>query len=399
MTSILLMLFLCLPISCADPSVTVSDYELSPEVFMPGDTGILTLTIYNAETTATETTVTVTTTTVETHGAMIQAVWISSVSDGDKQVKSDLRFQDIGVIAPGGSIPISFELTAEENITEDWYFPKVKIDLENSRYEDAYYPIPVRVSNLTVDLISKEVPSKISVGGSTEITLTAINNREGSVDGVTITPSSNNEIDFMPESVFVGSLASETSQDVSFSLIPSEIGTYNLSFIISFKNGDNLHNQTLTIPIEVIETLDVAPVIYSVPSSVGKGQKGRARLEVYNAKTESISGVIVTPVTNVKVTPSQYFIGAMDPDDVFSASFEIDTNNLDIGENYSIDFKVSFKQGDNYYETPSVSSTFSVVEACEKTSNNLGLTIALVIVILILVLILYFNWRKRRRPR
>jgi len=199
----------------------------------------------------------------------------------------------------------------------------------------------------------------------------------------------------MPSSTFIGSMSSYDSEDVIFSIKPTETGGKNLSFNIDFKNGDNLHTQTLTIPIEIVETLDVAPVFYSIPSSIEKGKSTRIRLEVFNAKTSGITGVIVTPITDAKMSPSQYFIGAMDSDDVFSASFDMYTDGLEIG-NYTIGFKVSFKQGEDYYETPTVSSSFEIVAATENSGdNNLG-TIVGGIFILVIALALFLIWRKRR---
>ena len=120
-------------------------------------------------------------------------------------------------------------------------------------------------------------------------------------------------------------------------------------------------------------------------------------MEVYNAKAESISGVIVTPITDVQVSPTQYFIGSMDPDDVFSASFDVYTSDLEIGNSYDIDFKVTFKQGENYYETSTVGTSFSVTEPVDSNAgltNNLALIF--ISIVLIIVNLLYFIRKKRR---
>ena len=304
---ILAAFFFFLPSVSADPAVMIYSYTLSPEVFMPGDSGVLTLIVKNAETTATyaHTSTSGTTSTVVTDniGATISNIWISSANDGNgKYVKAKLNYEDVGYLTPTNSIMIEFEIIADANITEGLYFPKVRVDVEETNFEDVTYPVKVKVSNSTVDLIGTDVPSKISVSGSTDITLTAINNRGASVDAVIVTPDEIDGVEFVQDSVFVGELESYSSQDATFSIIPSETGVKNLSFVISFKNGNNTHINTLVFPIEVIETLDVAPVLYSIPSTIGQGSTSKVRLEVYNAKTESISGVIVTPVTDVIIS-------------------------------------------------------------------------------------------------
>jgi len=262
-------------------------------------------------------------------------------------------------LAAGSSFSICFEILADENISEGLYFPRVNIDVEETAYEDVSFPIPVKVSNDSVDLIATSVPSKLSVSGSTELTLTAVNKLGTSVEGVTVTPGNAEGVEFMPKSYFVGALAAGASKEVTFYLIPKTVGVKNLSFVTSFKNGDNSHNTALAFSAEIIDTFDVAPIFTTIPSSIKKGSSARVSIEIYNAKTDTITGVIVTPICNATIIPSQYFIGSMDPDDVFSASFDLYTDALDYGT-YSIGFKVSFKQGNEYYETPVVSNFFSV---------------------------------------
>jgi hypothetical protein len=383
----------------------ISSYELTPSVLMPGDTATLKVTVYNAEITSTQTDQEITddstTTTVQTSGATIERIWITTVGDGDNDITPNSYYDDVGLIAPGASIPITFTVTADENISQGWYFPKVKVNLKSSSHQDVSYPIPIKISNETVSLVEKEVPSEISISGSTSITFTVLNNFETSVDSVNVEPVEIEGLDISPKSVFVGTVASASSEDVSFSANPTSKGEFNLSFIVSYKNGENLHTSLLDFPIKVIDTLDVAPVIYSVPSKVGKGENARIRLEIYNAKDEEISGVIVTPFnTDLSVSPSQYFIGSMDSDDVFSASFEVDTSNLVIGENYSLDFKVSFRQDENYYETPSVNAAFAVVKATEIANPmNTCFTSIIIIVVIIIVIVLFFFIRKRRKKQ
>jgi hypothetical protein len=369
---------------------------------MPGDSGILTLTIYNAEksNTITETTVSGSTTTIytDTVGAYINEIWIVPASDSnDKMVKSTTSYEDVGGLSPTSQIKTDFKIIAEENISEGKYFITARIDVET--YKDVRQPIKIIVSNETVDLLSTNVPSKISKSGSTLITLTAVNNRDNPVNSVTVIPQTKNGMEFTPNSVYIGSLDAYDSSDASFSVKPSDIGVKDLSFQVRFKNGNNLHFENLSIPIEVIDTLDVAPVFIDVPTSIEKGRTSRVNLEVYNAKTESISGVIVTPITDVKVTPSQYFIGSMGAGDVFSATFEISSGSLDYG-NYSLGFKVGFKQENDYYETSAISSIVSVVPQSEggRTLSPI-FPYGLVIFMVIIIILLFYFYKKRRKNK
>jgi len=408
-----------IPVVQANPAVMVQQYQISPEILMPGDSAILTIEVRNGETVATQTTTSGsggdTTTTVHTLGATLDDVWIIPAQSGGKQIRATTHYEDIGYLAAGASIEVNFKLLVDANISEGIYFPTAKIDVSGGT--DVQYPLLMKVSNSTVDLLQTSIPSKISKGGATDIIVTAVNKRENTVNEIIITPHGD-DIEFIPSSYFLGSLAAKTSQDVVFSIKPLGMGIRDLTFDVSYKNGDNLHTNTLVVPVTVIQTLDVAPIITNFPISITKGGSSRISIEVYNAKTEKITGVLVTPICNTTVIPSQYFIGSMEPDDVFSASFDIYADTVGYGT-HIIGFIVSFKQGNDYYETPMVSKAFSVVSGPGASYQSSGttkngssgsngvpqlpslmtclLSILIIVVVLVVIVIFYMRWRKRRK--
>jgi hypothetical protein len=408
-----------LPLVQANPAMMIQQYQVSPEILMPGDTAILTLEVRNGETVATQTTtsgpVGDTTTTVHTLGATLDDISIIPAQSGGKQIRATTHYEDIGYLAAGATIEVNFKLIVDANISEGLYFPNAKIDVSGGT--DVQYPLLMKVSNSTVDLLQTSVPSKISNGGATDIIITAVNKRENAVNEVIVTPHGDN-VDFVPSSYFLGSLAAKTSQDVVFSIKPLELGAQNIAFDVTYKNGDNLHTSNLHVPITVIQALDVAPIITNFPISITKGGSSRISIEVYNAKTEKITGVLITPICDATVIPSQYFIGSMDPDDVFSASFDIYADTVDYGTQI-IGFTVSFKQGNEYFETPQVTKSFTVVSgpgqsyqssgsSTTSTSGSNGIPqasglmtcltpVILIIVVIIVGVLLYMRWKKRRK--
>jgi hypothetical protein len=402
----------------ASPAIMISQYDLSPEILMPGDTAVLSLRITNGETVATQTSTSVsggeTTTIVHTLGTTIDAIRIIPAQSGGRQIRATASYDDIGYLAAGASIEVNFKLVVDNNMSEGVYFPIVDIDVGSGT--DVQYPLLVKVSNASVALLPTSVPSKISRGGTTDLTITAVNKRENTVTELIITPQGDN-LEFVPQSYFLGPLAAETSKEAVFSVKPIGTGESTLTFDVRYKNGDNLHTNTLIVPLTVIEALDVAPIITNFPLSITKGGSSGISIEVYNAKTEQITGVLVTPICNATVVPSQYFIGSMDSDDVFSVSFEIYTDTVGYGTQ-SIGFIVSFKQGNDYYETPLVSKSFSIVsgpgvsyEASGSSSQSSGssstpsafslltcLTPLIIIIVVIVVAVLfYMRWKKRRK--
>ena len=416
---ILLIGSICLlPSTSANPSVMITEYTLVPEILMPGDTAVLTLQVRNGEASATQSTTTVTggetTTIVRTLGATIDTIQILPAQSGGKQIRATSIYNDLGFLAAGTSITVNFKIVVDANISEGIYFPTVDIDVGGGT--DVQYPLLMKVSNASVGLLPKSVPTKISRGGTTDLIINVINKRNNAVKEVIITPQSET-VEFVPNSYFLGSLAAENSQDIVFSVKPQTTGQSNLSFNVSYKNGDNIHLNSLNVPITVIDALDVAPIITNYPISISKGGSSRISIEVYNAKTEKITGVLVTPICNATVIPSQYFIGAMDSDDVFSASFDIYTDTIDFGTQL-IGFIVTFKQGNDYFETPIVTKTFDVVSgpgvnyqtssgsSGQSTSNGVQLVpslmtcltpLIIIIIVIIVFLLFYLRWRKRRK--
>ena len=379
-------------ITSANPSIIISDYSLTPQSLFPGDSTLLTLTIKNAESTASTTMIEGGTTTVSTIGAVLKKIWIEAASDGEHQISSDQEYFDVGYLAPGASITIAFELDSEFDMSEGIYFPNVCIDVKS--YQDVNFPIPVNISDESVELLPSDFPKKFAISGSTEISFTIINHRDSKVNDLTVTPETNAYVDLIPAHLFLTNLNPYEQQEIKFSLTPLQTGETNLTFNMSFKNGNNQHYTTVIVPVEISDTLDVQPIFYTIPRTIAQGSSSRLSLEVFNAKTEEITGVIITPITDLIVYPSEYFIGSMDPDDVFSATFDLSTDGLDLGT-YDIDFKVSFKQDNNFYETPAISTSIEVIPQSESSQSSLLVPVLSVVSILILAVILYIFLKRR----
>jgi hypothetical protein len=419
-STLLFSICLCVffPAVQASPAVMISQYTLSPEILMPGDTAVLSLRVTNGEAVATETSSSIsgggTTTVIHTLGTTIDAIRILPAQSGGRQIRATASYNNIGYLAAGASIEVNFKLVVDENMSEGVYFPVVDIDVGSGT--DVQYPLLMKVSNASVSLLPTSVPSKISQGGTTDLTVTAVNKRDNDVSEVIITPQGNN-LEFMPQNYYLGPLTAETSNEAVFSVRPIETGESILTFNVSYKNGDNLHTNILVVPITVIQASDVAPIITNFPLSITKGGSSGISIEVYNAKTEQITGVLVTPVCNATVVPSQYFIGSMNPDDVFSVSFQIYTDNVGLGMQ-NIGFIVSFKQGNDYYQTPLVSKSFNVIsgpgvsyEASGSSSSSSGSSstpqasslltcltpLIIIIVVIVIAVLFYMRWKKRRK--
>lgn len=403
--SIILLFFIALcfiPNIQANPSIIISDYSLEPEIFHPGDSGILTITITNAETSSTKTDTDYINSlpvdqTIETVGAVIENIYISSDSDGSNRVKATDNYEDIIEIAPGSSFSVQFPIIAEENITEGTYLPIVHVDLESDNFQDVSYPIVVKVSNDSVDFISSNFPSSIPIIGGTDISFSVINNRENEISNIYITPIENELIKFSPTKNFISTISGNSKEDVTISFIPKQLGSENVTFQCSYKNGDNQHSEVFTFPISIDDSSDVYPIIYHMPTTMQQGQSDQIRLKIYNAKNEEISGVVITPTTDVKLTPNEYFIGSMDPDDIFAVTFDLSTDDLQVNHTYPIDFIISFKQDNQYYQTSPISASIEITKS--NGSSGMEIAIGAGVLLVIIIIVFFFMFYRRRRGK
>jgi hypothetical protein len=380
----------------ADPSVIVDTYTLTPAILMPGDTALLTIHLKNAELTNSQTTTDgIDYSHTSTIGAILNSASITPATSGTRDIHATRSYNDIGILAPAATLDLPFALNCNKTMPDGIYFITANVDVNS--YTDVHYPIAIRVQNNSLTLTAKDAPTGFSQSGTTDITLTITNPRAADLESVHITAQTLPNVTWDTDQIFLGTLAAGTSREVTFSLHSNSLGSANLTFNASYYNGPNAHTTTLVIPVNVQSTLEVAPVLAGIPATVPQGTKARISLEVYNAKDEPVSGVLVIPVDTYGVYPSQYFIGTMDPDDVFSASFDIATTNMTTGE-HSIAFIVSYKQGTTYYQTPPVTASFSVSNAL-PTGGQGGILLsgAIIFILLILGVGVYFLWYRRRK--
>jgi hypothetical protein len=232
---VFLLLLVVVTASAAEgPAVMITDYTVEPKVLMPGDTGTITLTIKNPfiETQASETETIVspsgaseqTTTTTSTRGmsAEIETIRLSSrssdiewVSDGTQRTE----YINMGALGPGESMTISLPIKAATYARDGTYFPEVYIEVDNG--DNVRFPVRVQVDDSELQLLEQDIPSEISISESKEIEIVVANNRPNTVSGVNVfVKSTNNELEFTPEGIFIGNLEAYEQRAVDFTLTP-----------------------------------------------------------------------------------------------------------------------------------------------------------------------------------
>jgi len=406
-TAVFLLLLVMDSASAAEgPAVMIVDYVVEPEVFMPGDTGTITVTIKNMDTKSSETE----TTTTTAAGYTSSATTTSTISAEIDSIRLCSRSRDIEwlgegfqrtkfPLGPGGSTTISIPIKAAAYAHDGTYFPEVYIEVDNG--ENVWHPVPVKVDSSSVEILEKDIPSEISLRESKEIAIVVANNRPNSVRGVNVfAKSKRNGLEFTPEGIYIGNLGAYEKRAVNFTLTPLFEGNNDVYFEAEYKNGDNVHHSELTSSVVVRSVADVKLILVNAPEFVFKGEIAKIEFDVANGMAKDIKAVSVMPaIEGLRILPSESFIGDMEVGDIFSASFDVYTSNLSVGDT-ELPFKLVFRDvdTDREYETTGYEVHIEVKEP-QKSELPEQTFFAVVLGIVVVVVVLVWVGVKRRRRR
>lgn len=414
LAAVAMALLLAATASAAEgPAVMITDYSVEPAVMMPGDTGTITLIIENTDTQSSETETVVktpsgssqqtTTTSIKSVSAEIDSIRLSSRSSAIEWLSGGSQreeYLNVGSLGPGESITISLPIKAAAFAKDGAYFPEVYIDVDNG--DNVRFPVRVDVDSSEVQLLEHDIPSEISISGSEEIAILLANNRPNAVSGVNVfVRSTDGGLEFTPEGIFIGSLGAYGNKTVSFTLTPLSEGTQGIYFEATYKNGNNEYHSELTSSVMVKSSSDVKLILVSAPEFVAKGDVARIDFDVANGMAKDIKAVSVVPaIEGLKILPSEYFIGDMEAGDVFSASFDLHTADLSVGDT-RIPFKMLFKDvdTDKQYETEGYEVLMGVREPQESALPNTNLMVASIAIIVLVIAVVVGIRVKRKRGR
>jgi hypothetical protein len=140
-------------------TVELKELVSNPKVFMPGDKGTISVTLTN---TATTPTVTIDGSTYDTN-ARIQAAALKPLSDGITVL--DSPYQEMGILSPGDSIKLTFNVKVAENAAEGTHNLELAIEGNSFDY-NSIKNIPLEVDSSNIKVIpSKEL--KLTGGAAT----------------------------------------------------------------------------------------------------------------------------------------------------------------------------------------------------------------------------------------
>lgn len=373
-----------------EPTVTISDFKVTPQVLMPGDQGTITVTLKNTASSASLTertgalspessgTTTVTDINVFIEKALLEGNGIVVVSDS---------YQRIGDLGPGQTIDITFLIQAPAKT--GLYFPEVWIDTKGGR--STRYPVPVNVNTpiavAKVAVIGTAVttPDAVKPGEQAAVRLDLINSGESSADRV-IVRIGNASTSVKPrdaELYHVPSIPAGRHEPIEITFITdrkAEPGIATVPVTITYYTTDGAeHTEHATINLIVRGDVEMGIAsIETSPERIIAGEPFNLIIRIENAGTgdaKSVSAKIDLPLSGNR----EAFLGKIKPGNDAPALFRL--GSAPAGEHpYTVTITYSDEWGNHTVTQP---LSLSVAPA-----DYSGIIIA----VLVLVLLAAMAW-------
>lgn len=255
------------------PSAMVYEYELSPETLMPGDVGVLTVTLKNMQDKPIEKDVDIKSDIKGTSGYTIDIdaetrftmdAYIKEAHIVERAFEVENRYTSAGVIGPNEKINLPFKITAP--LKEGIYMLKFVADIQDmagKKSKGIHYFIPVVVSG-TVNILPQDVSEN-------EVRLEVINEGLSDVTCVYVVAVVSNAkgIENPPERMYLGTIKSGESAIAMFEVNNKEMN--RAVFKAVFKHGINKHESNQVCVI--------------IPSSGEEREKGETILNAQSFST------------------------------------------------------------------------------------------------------------------
>ncbi|MDW5549078.1 COG1361 S-layer family protein [Methanosarcina sp.] len=222
-------------------TVELKEFVSDPEVFMPGDRGTVTVTLKN---TASNPTVTIGGSDFDTN-ARIQAAVLRPLSEGI--IVLDAPYGDMGLLGPGDSIKLTFNVKVAEDAPEGTHNFELAIEGNSFDY-NSRKNIPLKVDSSNIRVIpSKEL--KLTNGEST-IEFDVANTHPNELSSVSIKPEAKG-VTFYPVEYFIGPMNPDELFTIEFNAVAndswsaSKEGEINMNLTANYNNGINRHVNTV----------------------------------------------------------------------------------------------------------------------------------------------------------
>ena len=341
--------------------ISVINLTMDPEVLMPGDTATVTAVIKNSGTTS-----------VSIGRAMIMGV-------NEVYSSEDKAYNSVGMLGPGDEMTFTFPITSRGAVGT--FYPMLYLDFLDAGLTSLKYTFAVRVDDTQLSVALIDQPDAFGQSRNEKVTIRVGNPRANSLNGIQITVSGDG-VSSKQTAYFVGKLEPDQYIDANLTVVVDK--PTDISFDVSYRNGQNLHTNSVQIPVELGERKVRAEMILNNIVVSNKGTYYQITGDVNNAGLEDAKSVMVTTAKATPTAPMEtYVVGSLEPDGI--AEFDVTFVNP---ESNIIDLVVSYKDADGnpYSTTVPVTLQGAVVSDNNSSSGDdspLGIIVAVVFILLI----------------
>jgi hypothetical protein len=393
----LALLVVTLPPAQAEyaPTVTITDYKVSPSVLMPGSIGTITVTVKNTANSATMSEKTGQTSAeiyavVKTTDINVNIQNVHLEGNGITVLSKD--YDQVGGIGPGQSIPITFSIQAP--MKSGMYYPEVWIDTLGAR--SMKYPIPVNVNTAqgiqktAILIVDSTLTGSQNPGDEIPVTVTIMNSGLMLADDVTLKINNVSGV-VAPKNTdlyHLGAIPAGTNQTLNLILLSDKkttpAGLVRVPLTVSYNALDGTPQTQVTgidIPFKGKSELGFVSVDTS-PARLSEGTPFDLTIRIENTGTgeaKQISAKVSLPAEGTK----EAFIGKIKPGNDAPAIFLLEGMK---GGTYAYNLTITYTD-DMGVHTDTRPMTLRVTPA--DSSGNL---ILMLIVLSVLGCLAYRYW-------
>jgi len=258
--------------------------------------------------------------------------------DPHLKINNQGDFSTSTTIGPGATIDYNFLVTADG--TDGTYFPLFTVSTNVYGAHAINSQIKIKIDSTDVRGSISARPDTFAVSKKDTVNVSVVNARLGDITNVLIVPIENGA-DISPDESYVGTLKAGTSVQVPFSVTPER--ATNITFHVTFNNGDNKHANDVVLPVNLGENKKGAQIVINNIESSSSGNTITLKGDATNNGLTDAESVLVTvgsPATPVNPNPV-YAVGNLQPDDF--SSFEVSYTSPEPG---SVPLIVEFKDAD-----------------------------------------------------
>lgn len=397
LVAVFLVLLFCIavPAAASVPTVIITDYQVSPSVLIPGEEGIITVTVKNTADQATLTQSYSSDTSATTTSVAINAP-IDSVTMVGKGIEViSGGYNRVGELGPGQSIPISFLIRAPEETGV--YFPEVWIRVSEGK--SLKFPVPVNVNSEVLIQqkprisIGKQLPESVVPGDDFIATVILENSGQLSASNLKITVNSTTSsiTPMTPSTIHIAKLGPgehhiavmEFSTDKR-----SPLGLRPVNLVLEFQEPDGSYQtqvETLGINIRGKARLDISQITTD-PVRIREGDQFTLIIRIENTGTDdakSVDATIEVPLSGTK----EAFVGKIEPGNDAPAPF-----NLQADRAGDIPYTLTISYEDDY-------GTDRIEQELHLNINrtdNLPMILGIVLILLIAGIGAYWYFFRRK---